>query len=340
MDIQKPGRNTLLTPLHLTGVLACALVMGLVLALAPYSQPDMFLPDQGVSWYYWKLAEPTFWSRFSAWSLYALHQAGLWGLILWAQYRRPRYSGKLHPINWIALGFNLLFVLLHIVQTRYFYDGLAQDVSVWSSQFSVIFMLVFILIMENRRRGLFFGKGVAFAEPCGGFLRRYHGYYFSWAIVYTFWFHPIETTLGHLLGTFYILMLLLQGSLFFTRYHRNHMWTMLLEVFVLIHGATVAWLSIQGDSWPMFLFGFATLFIVTQMHGVGFSRATRGLLVLIYTVAVMYTYRHQPTEAIIVMKIPAAEWGLALGIAGLVWLLAKLRTKSGGAVSAIDNIQR
>lgn len=329
MNSPNRERDTLLKPLHFAGVLACALLMGLVLALAPYSDPDMFLPDQGASWYYWKLAEPDFWGRFSAWTLYALHQLGLWALILWAQYRRPAYSDRLHPVNWIALGYNLLFVILHIVQTKYFYDGLAQDVSVWSSQFSVIFMLVFILIMENRRRGLFFGRKLVFAEPCGGFLRRYHGYYFSWAIVYTFWFHPIETTLGHLLGTFYILLLLLQGSLFFTRYHRNRVWTLLLEVFVLFHGAMVAWLSVQGDNWEMFLFGFATLFIVTQMHGVGLSRRSRGLLVLIYAAAVTYVYWPTPAAAVDVLKIPAAELGLALVIAALFWAVVRLRDRSG-----------
>lgn len=329
-----PKSDNLLTPFHLLGVLACALIMGVIVALAPFSEPGMFLADQGISWYYWKLAEPDFWSRFSAWSLYALHQAGLWGLILWAQYQRPRYGNRLHLINWIAISYNLVFVGLHILQTRYFYDGLAQDVSVWSSQFSVIFMLVFILIMENRRRGLFFGKRLDFVEPCGGFLRRYHGYYFSWAIIYTFWFHPIEATLGHLLGTFYILMLLLQGSLFFTHYHRNRVWTLLLEVFVLFHGAMVAWLSIQGDHWPMFLFGFATLFIITQMHGVGLSRATRVIVVAVYAAAVGFTYREQPADAVQVLRIPAAELGLALGIAALFWLAVRIRDRSASKAAA------
>ena len=120
------------------GIGTCIAVMGLILALAPYSTPDQFAPDQGVTWYYWKLQEPTFWSRFSAWSLYALHQAGLWGLIAWAQAKRPSYTTALHPVNVAALGLNLTFVLLHIAQTKFFYDGLAQDTSVMSSQFSVI----------------------------------------------------------------------------------------------------------------------------------------------------------------------------------------------------------
>ena len=217
---------------QLLGVLVCLFIMAVIVAMGPYSEPGMFLEDKGFSWYYWKLPEPDFWTRFSAWGLYGLHQLGLWLLIAWAQHNRPQYSHRLHPVNVLAICFNLLFVGLHVAQTRIFYDGLAQDTSVYASQFSVIFMLVFILIMENRRRGLLFGYKLGIMEPAGGFLRRYHGYYFSWAIVYTFWFHPIEDNLGHLLGTFYILLLLLQGSLFFTRYHRDRNWTLLLEVFV------------------------------------------------------------------------------------------------------------
>jgi hypothetical protein len=321
--------RTLLISPHIFGIIACLLLTGLIVALGPYSSPEMFLEDQGALWYYWKLAEPDFWSRFSAWSLYALHQLGLWGLIAWAQFQRPGYTRVLHPVNLLALGFNLLFVLLHILQTRFFYDGLAQDTSVLSSQFSVIFMLVFILIMENRRRGLLFGYKFAFMEPAGGFLRRYHGYYFSWAVIYTFWFHPIEDNIGHLLGTFYILLLLLQGSLFFTRFHRDRVWTLLLEVFVLFHGAMVAWLSFQNDHWQMFAFGFLTLFILTQMHGVGLGRKARTALVAVYALCVILNYWGRGWDVLEVTRIPAAELGLAVLIGGAVWLALRQRRARG-----------
>jgi hypothetical protein len=61
-------------------------------------------------------------------------------------------------VNIVALLMNAFFIALHFLQTHIWYDGLAQDVSVWSSQVSVIIMLVWILLMENSRRGLFFGK--------------------------------------------------------------------------------------------------------------------------------------------------------------------------------------
>jgi len=306
--------------IHSTGILVCLLVMGVIVGLGPYSSPDMFVPDKGNLWYYWQLAEPTFWTRFSAWSLYALHQLGLWGLIAWAQIRRPRYTSALHPVNWLAIGFNLLFVGLHILQTRVFYDGLAQDTSVLSSQFSVIFLLVFVLMMENSRRGLFFGHKIDFVERPVGFLRRYHGYYFSWAVVYTFWFHPIEDNIGHLLGTFYTLLLLMQGSLFFTRAHRDRVWTLLLEVFVLAHGAMVAYLTITGPHWQMFLFGFLTLFVITQMHGVGLGRGTRWGIVMTYIACVIYAYWGRGWDWLEVLRIPLADFGLVYLFAAIAWL--------------------
>ena len=310
---------------HITGIFGCLLVMTLIVALGPYSDASMFVPDKGNLWYYWQLAEPNFWTRFSAWGLYGLHQVGLWGLIAWAQIKRPGYTTALHPVNIIAIGFNLLFVGLHIAQTKYLYDGLAQDTSVLSSQFSVIFLLVFVLMMENSRRGLFFGHKIDFVERPVSFIRRYHGYYFAWAVVYTFWFHPIEDNIGHLLGTFYILMLLLQGSMFFTRFHRDRVWTLLLEVFVLFHGAIVAYLSMGGDHWQMFLFGFLTLFVITQMHGIGLGNKTRWAIVATYILCVAVNYQGRWLQSVEVMRIPLAEFGLVYLIAALAWLPFLLR---------------
>jgi hypothetical protein len=305
---------------HTIGIIGCLIIMAIIVALGPYSEAAMFVPDKGALWYYWQLAEPDFWTRFSAWSLYGLHQLGLWGLIAWAQNKRPGYSRVLHPVNVIAISFNVLFVALHIWQTHYWYDGLAQDTSVLSSQFSVIFLLVFVLMMENSRRGLFFGQKIDFIERPVGFLRRYHGYYFSWAIIYTFWFHPIEDNIGHLLGTFYILLLLLQGSMFFTTFHRDRVWTMLLEVFVLIHGAMVAYLTIPGDHWQMFLFGFLTLFVITQMHGIGLGNKARWGIVLTYGLCVVFNYWGRGWDVVEVTRIPMAEFGIVYLFAALAWL--------------------
>ena len=89
--------------------------------------------------------------------------------------------------------------------------------------------------MENPGRGLFFGRKIGFLRRLTEVARRPHGYYFAWAIVYTFWYHPMEATSGHLIR----FLLLLQGSSLFhlTRAHVNH-------------GTLVA--IMQGDGmWPM-----------------------------------------------------------------------------------------
>ena len=323
-------RNTAaITPFRLwwglVGISALLLLMWLV---GPYSADIVFLPDQGFSWYFWKRPDPDVWSRLSAWSGYALHQASLWALIFAAQRQRPGYTKGLHRINLWALAVNGIFVVLHIVQTRIWYDGLAQDTSVFSSQASVVLLLVMILIMENRRRGLVLGKRAPLPESVIDVVRRYHGYYFSWAIIYTFWFHPIEINVGHMLGNAYILMLLLQGSLFFTRHHTNRYWTLALELMVLVHGSMIAYLSTQQSA-AMFFFGFLAIFLITQMHGIGLSRVMRWCIGLAATTGGLAWYRGDLVAMLAeVLRIPVIEYVIAFLLSGLIWLvlLAMRRT--------------
>jgi hypothetical protein len=77
--------------------------------------------------------------------------ADVWGLIFYAQHHVRHYTAGLNRVNIIALAANLGFIVLHMLQTQIFYDGLAQDVSIYSSQGSVILLLVVVLAMENRR---------------------------------------------------------------------------------------------------------------------------------------------------------------------------------------------
>jgi len=161
------------------GILFSVLFTGLIWVLDGRLQSIELLPDTGPSWYYWKLPEPTFWTRFTAWGFYFAHQFAIWGLIYLAQKRKTRYTTGLHSLNWWALGANAFFIFLHLLQTHLWYDGLAQDVSIWSSQISVIILLVWILLMENKRRGLFFGKKVKVSQEISHFARKYHGYYFA-----------------------------------------------------------------------------------------------------------------------------------------------------------------
>ena len=304
------------------GVAASLALTGLIWALGsiPASVPK--LPDQGASWYYWKLPNPTFWSRATAWGFYIGHQAVVWALLWWAQRSKLRYAHELHPVNVSMLGANGLFIGLHYIQTYIWYDGLAQDVSIFSSQGSVVLLLMFVLIMETPRRGLFFGKKVPFRREFIGLIKRRHGYLFSWAAIYTFWYHPMEATFGHLVGFFYMFLLLLQGSLIYNRAHINRWWTFALEVLVLAHGTLVA--LAQGNGiWPMFLFGFFALIIITQMHGLPIAGWGRWLLAGAFVAGVLFVYGASGrgwARLDEIARIPLIDFAL-VGAIYLLWLI-------------------
>ena len=305
-----------------------ALIWWLGERLAPLR--NTFAPDTGALHYFWKLPEPNWITRASAWGLYLAHQFAIWGLIYYAQTNKLKYTSGLHPVNIWALGANALFIVLHLIQTHVFYDGLAQDVSILSSQGSVIVLLVFVLVMENKRRGMFFGKPATLWQPAVDFIRKYHGYLFSWAIVYTFWYHPMENTTGHLIGFLYMFLLMLQGSLFFTRMHVNRYWTFTQEFAVLVHGTLVA--VQQGNGiWPMFAFGFGGIFVITQMYGLGLSKMARWAILAVYCALVVWIYSGRGFDKVNeVIRIPVIDYVLVFVLTGLVagpmWLVRRLRS--------------
>lgn len=242
------------------------------------------LPDQGAGWYYWKLPDPTLITRLSVWIPYIVHQVGFWALIWKAQRSGITYQKAVHPINIVALLWNAAFVIVHLIQSYWFYDGLAQDVPIWSSQGSVILMLVWIIFMLNDERGIFLGKKAPFKQHVVDFAKKYHGYIFAWAITYTFWYHPTEGTFGHLVGFFYMFLLLLQGSLFFTTLHVNRYWRVFLETLVLFHAVTVA--INQGTRiWPMFLFGFWGSYILIYLWGMKLSKISIWINIAVFALA-------------------------------------------------------
>jgi hypothetical protein len=308
------------------GLLGCAGLMGVILAMGPYSEGLVLEPDRGDMWYFWQLAEPTVLTRLAAWVPFSLHWIAMWFLISRGRSERPKYVFGLHSFNLWAIAVNTFFILLHIVQTKVFYDGLAQDTHEATSMGSVVIMLFAIMLMENRRRGLVFGKKFKFMFEAGDTVRRYHGYYFSWAIIYTFWYHPVELTQGHLAGFAYMFLLLLQGSLFFTRFHINRWWTMSLELLFVVHGALVAYFIMQkgqNGPWSMFFFGGVTLFLITQMHGLGLSRKGK-LLIALPLITIMATfYMIFPEILGGLPRIPMINYIGTFLVMIVVWLLLR-----------------
>ena len=272
--------------------------------------------------YPWRLVEPTAMAQVSAWIGYAAHNLLVWLIIYFARRSAPGFRSEFRWYNWAMLAVNSTFVALHIVQTHLFYDGLAQDVPEITALASVALMLMIVLILEAPRRGLAFGKKVRFDRRFLKIVREYHGYFFSWAIIYTFWYHPTDSTIGHLAGFFYMFMLFWQSVLIFNRTHKNRWGTITLELLVLPHGVLVA-ITQPANMWRMFGFGFAAIFILTQMHGLGLSTRIRTLLAVIFVIAVLVAYGSSGEMAMLheIARIPFIEYAV-VGLLYVVFLIA------------------
>lgn len=290
------------------------LLVGLTALFGGLLNKIVLLEDQGASWYYWKLPTRLTMPMLTAWAGYIIHQIGVWFGI----YKLQSSKDKSTKWNQRLLIFNLVFILLHFVQTHIWYDGLAQDVPVFTSQGSVIGMLVLVIIMENRRRGIIFGKKVKGFKQIQEFILHYHGYYIAWAITYTFWYHPMVSTSGHLVGFFYLFILMIQGSFAKTRIHTNRNWVFILEVLVLFHGTTVA-IGQANNMWPMFGFGFGFMAVTTQIYGLKLQVKHRTLIQVLYVIGALIVFGggfagKTIQDIHMITWIPVIEYGLVFFI--------------------------
>jgi uncharacterized membrane protein YhdT len=270
--------------------------------------------------YPWRLTNPNAMARITAWGFYLTHNIIAWVIIYLAQRQKPKYGNDLRWFNWAMIATSIVFIILHILQTQIWYDGLAMDVPELTALGSVAIMLAFIIILETPRRGLIVGKKVKFHQQFMRIVREYHGYFFSWAIIYTFWYHPTEGTIGHLAGFFYMFMLFVQSTLIFNRAHINKWWTVTLEVLVLIHGTLVA--IFQGNGmWPMFAFGFGAMFFLVQMYGLGLNTWTKRILWIFFiTISVStYAFMDRLPQIHEIIRIPALDY-MMIGIIYLIFL--------------------
>jgi hypothetical protein len=287
-----------------------------------------FPPDRGASWYYWQVIKPTIPDYVTPWICYFAHQFTVWAIIYKAQYDKSHFSPKLRRFNFELLAVNGFFHLVHLAQTHIWYAALAQTVTVWSSQASVIAILIFVLIIQNERRGLFFGQRIPLPKSVVRLVSKYHAYVFAWGAIYTFWYHPMENTLGHLLGFAYTGLLMLQGSLIYTPIHCNKYWILVLELWVLLHAPTISAQKNDGG-WALFTFGFLIVAAVTQIFVLPiwpsgkkwfWVRLIPLLIVLGVAFAIFDTVL--PLSGIYkITFIPIAEWGLVFLETGIIWVV-------------------
>ena len=109
----------------------------------------------------------------------------------------------------------------------------------------------------------------------------------------------------------------------FTRAHLNKWWTFVLEVTVLVHGTIVA---VQTTTaWPMFLFGFASIFVVTQMYGLGLNKFWRWSFIAAYIAGILVVYSGRGWGNMNeILRIPVVEYLLVFILALIIWLGMRL----------------
>jgi hypothetical protein len=325
----------------LFGVIFAFSFVFLIWALGPNLKhfTDILIQRNDLSWYYWKLPTRDFWGMNIAWTMYLANQISIWAIIYFAQKNQFGFknatSRNLSKYTLYALTITVTFVFLHLVQTQLWFDGLAQDVPILTSQGSVIVLLSIVLIIENQRRGLFLGRkaGKPFTASVAAFFRSSHKYIFAWALIYTFWFHPMATDPQLLSGFFYMFLLFTQLMLAWTPLHLDKRWIILLESYVAIHAVIVAaWNSKLfggAEIWPMFFTGFAFMFVFTYMYAARVSRKIYGLVLAIYVAFISWLYLPVPfgfgrsiinLERIEFLWIPMILYGLAALFAVLAYL--------------------
>jgi hypothetical protein len=122
-------------------------------------------------------------------------------------------------------------------------------------------------------------------------------------------------------------LLFLQSSLFFTRYHTNRWWTMLLETLFVVHAVTVAWFIMnrqQVGPFSMFLFGGVAIFLITQLHGLGLSARAKWAIALPLLALMAFFYSQYPQFMTGVARTPMILYSGTVLMAIIVWVLVML----------------
>jgi hypothetical protein len=310
-----------------------------------------FLPDKGATWYFWQLNGFYLWPIITSWTCYFAHQITIWVLTVKAMRKlgdnKPLWTSQPDKIHYAILAANVGFIVLHLVQTQIWYDGLAKTVPIWTSQFSVILMLLLILLMENPRRGFFWGKKLPIGKDAMNGIYKWHGYYILWALIYTFWFHPMDGSLAMFFGFMYMFLLIIQSASFLLKIHLGRKWIVFLESFVWLHGTLVAIESdyvrdsgpSTGISWPIFFFGFMGMFVFTQQFGLTKKKAVHFSLLAVYIAIAITTFSIIGwSKSFALIAIPMAEYLGALAGWGLFALVPRIKNKKKARLEAPETV--
>ena len=284
----------------------------------------------------------------SAWLGFLLHFIFLTVMIIWAQFHfsgrhahncptpsAPDWCGwtnELEPIHFVFLAGTGVFILLHLLQTHYKYDGIAQDSPQLVPIIGTVLSLCVLALMQQTERGLVFGYGLEDETfvALTNIARRFHPYVVGWVIVFTFWFHPMEGGLHHLPGLLPLMCTMIQGCLLFSSAHLNPLWRVGLELLGFPHAIYIEWSHPDRGRWKMFLTGVLLTPLVVHFHIFKISVALTTTLLLCYVTLFLFLYRNMPwrkwSEP---LHFPATIFFLIFIIYGIIYIPYKVTNLLG-----------
>ena len=163
---------------------------------------------------------------------------------------------------------------------------------------AVFLALTVALLMQQTERGIVFGFSLHSETLIllTNIVRRFHGYVFTWAVVFTFWHHPAEAGVEHLSGFFIILLFTTQACLMYTTSHLGVIWRILLELQMLFHAVIAEIHRTHREVWKMFVSGSLAVFVITQMHAFPLSFLTKSGILAAYILLLYFLYRRSSKD--------------------------------------------
>lgn len=200
------------------------------------------------------------------------------------------------------LGVNAFFIPAKIITNYYTYSAMSSHLPLWFGQGAVFTIVLIVMAMQVPVRGMCCGYckrgcSVGRLTCCKGgdtwtematFLRKYHGYYIAFGVTSDWYYHPMESSLGHLSGILNDQLFFWQMIVMYTPVHRNKYWCMACEFAVLLHGPLVA--LNRGGGAGMFGFGFTVVFLVTGQWGMPLHWATRLMFLVVFLAFLFMNY--------------------------------------------------
>jgi hypothetical protein len=94
---------------------------------------------------------------------------------------------------------------------------------------------------------------------------------------------------------------------------------------MVIHGVTVAWIGAQGlnGQWAHFLFGGMAVFLITQMHGVPFSRWQKIAFTLLTVAGGAWFYSQNLDQLERLPGTVLSRYAAVLFCVAVIWLIMR-----------------